>query len=510
MATPNKNLKAVIEYLGITNLEMAKALDYDPSLISRYLTGHRVFKASSKQMDEITDYILSRTASVRDVEWLKTQFAEAGLPTDATTVFRLKQCLIMWLATDGETLRNNLGRTIPGDIAGTVPAGQRPEQTGAAEIDCDVKIGGLEIVLALRPALFALPRGATISIFLSSGRIATATNEDMSALLCELILTNELHIDMVVCVSANTRAVSKLLDGYMQPLISGHVRLSMVHGMTQTVTSSMHILLQTGYAMLVTETTGINAPPIATVIRNADFVREMQDSFDVAARYAQPILSIYDDNYSRNILEILYMEFCTPGALDVIKDSLNPLYMTTRDYDRFLQTRGHSPEEYAWRSNEFVRFKGGMDAVLQSGSPYREILSLSRLNDVAARGCCQMAGLYFMERGYIDLDAEGCLAILNGYIECLERLPNFSILILDDLDELHHNNCWHLKQNQSLGINNWQGKEPVMIHSDQLMLLREFQARYDTLWAKGAGAIGSRANVISILRDVAGRIAKQI
>ena len=506
MATPNKNLKAVFEYFGLTNLAVSKALNLDPSLVSRYLSGHRQLKAASPQMDAIADLILERGRRVQDVEWLKQQFVAAELPTDISTVYRLKQNLILWLAADGDTLRRNLGTTLPGRIAGTVPFVNKPERTSASTQDNDTKTGYLEIVFALRLALCALPRGATVGVFLSNDRLATAANEDVSALFREMISANDLHLNMVVCVSGDTQAMSKLLDSYMGALISGHVRLSVLHGMTQPVTSSMHILVQSTYAMLVTETAGASAPPIATVIRNTDFIHEMQDSFDIAARYAQPILNIYDDNFSRNILEILYMEFCTPGALDIVKDSINPLYMTTEAYDRFLKTRSHPQEEYAWRSAEFVRFKSGMDRVLKTGSPYREIICLSRLNDIVLRGSCRMAGLYFMERGYIDLDTMGCTAILNGYINYLESTPNFSMLILDDLSVLHQNNCWHLKKNQSLGINYWQGREPVTIHSDQLMLLREFQMHFDQLWAQGVGAVGSRANVISILRNVARRL----
>lgn len=243
--------------------------------------------------------------------------------------------------------------------------------------------------------------------FLSSDRLTTAANEDFSALLDEMITANDLQVNMIVCVSGDTQAMSKLLDSYMTALISGHARLSVVHGMTQTVTSSIHILIQNTFAMLVTETAGAIAPPIATIIRNVDFVREMQNNFDTAARYAQPILNVYDDNYSRSILEILYMEFCTPGALDIVKDSINPLYMMPEAYDRYLKARGYSAEEYAWRSSEFVRFKSGMNDMIKAGSVYREILSLSRLNDIAQRGSCRMAGLYFMERGYIDLDKSG-------------------------------------------------------------------------------------------------------
>jgi len=508
MATPNKNLKAVFEYLGLSNLAVSKALNLDPSLVSRYLSGHRQLKAASPQMDAIADFILESGRRVQDVEWLKQQFIVAELPTDISTVNRLKQNLILWLAADGDTLRRNLGASLPERISGTAPLVKKAERKTTFALDNDTKTGYLEIVFALRPALCSLPRGATVGVFLSSDRLATAVNEDVSELFLEMIAENDLRLNMVVCVSGDTQAMSKLLDSYMGALISGHVRLSVAHGMTQTVTSSMHILVQSDYAMLVTETAGTFAPPIATLIRNMDFIREMQDSFDVAARYAQPILNIYDDNFSRNILEILYMEFCTPGALDVVKDSINPLYMTAEAYDRFLKTRGHSSKEYVWRSAEFMRFKSGMDGMLKAGSTYREILSLSRLNDIVLRGSCRMAGLYFMERGYIDLDTMGCAAVLNGYISYLESTPNFSMLILDDLSVLHQNNCWHLKQNQSLGINYWQSQEPVMIHSDQLMLLREFQTHFDKLWAQGAGAVGSRANVISILRDVTAKLQK--
>ncbi|NLD59858.1 MAG: hypothetical protein GX647_09425 [Clostridiales bacterium] len=505
MNNPSKNLKMVLEYLGITNLALAKALDIDPSVISRYLTGKRRLLAASPQMDAIAEYILARAQRVSDVEWLKDKFRAVGLPTDISTVFRFKQNLIMWLATDGETLRRNLGPSLPGDIAGAQrPA---PTQREAAHLsDGDVLLGSLLIVLALRPQLSALQSGAVVDIFLSSDQLRIMQNEDVSQLLTEMIALNDLRFRMVVCVSGNTQAMSKLLDAYMPSLVSGHMQLSVVHGMTQTVTNTMHLLIPNSYAMLVTETAGTTAPPIGTVVRQVDFIAEAEQSFETAWRYAQPVLNIYGDDFSRSILEILYREFCTPGALDVVKDSVNPMFMSPEAYDRFLRTRGHSKEEFAWRSAEFLRFKSGMDGVLCEGMVYREILSLPRLNDIALTGRCRMAGLYFMERGYIDLDAEGCAAILSGYIEYLQTVPSYHMLILDDLSLLHQNNCWHLKQNQSLGINYWQDKEPVMLHSDQLLLLREFQTHFDRLWARGEGYIGNRSNVVSILMDVLERL----
>lgn len=509
MAAPNKNLKAILEYTGLSNIELAKALNFDPSLVSRYLSGQRQLKAASSQMEAIVDYILSKNQRVRDMEWLKVQFNAAGLPTNLSTVYRLKQNLIMWLASDGENLRRNLGAALPGDIAGGLPVLSRTDAMVTSDSDSSVKIGYLAILFELRSVLSALPFGSSVDIFLSNDQITTIVHEDMSALIHEMIKTLDLRFRLVVCISGNTQAMSKIANAYMAALVSGHVNLSVVHGMTQSVTNQMHVILPNSYAMLVTETAGLTAPPIATVIREIDFVQETETSFETAFRYAQPVLNIYDDNYSRNILEILYMEFCTPGALDVVKDNINPMYLPMEGYDRFLKTRGHSDAEYEWRRTEFVRFKGGMDENLKAGTPFREILSLARLNDIAERGCCRMAGLYFMERGFIELDARGCAALLQGYIDYICDVPNFSLLIVDDFTQLHESSCWQLKQNQHIAINYWSGPAPVMVHSDQLMLLREFQTHFDRLWARGQSAVGSRAAIVAILQDVLNRLKEK-
>jgi len=508
MGKPNEHLRMTLEYMGLTNLAMAKALDFDPSLISRYLSGQRRLPAASPQMDAIADFLLEHGKRLRDVEWLKEQFASAGLPTDISTVYRLKQNLIMWLATDGETLRKNLGRTLPGDVAGSAPraiSSQPKVQT--AQIESDVKIGNLQIVLALHGMLETLPEGAHARVFLSSDRIATATDQDFAETLMETATRKKLSISMLICVSGDTRSTHKLLDSYMVGLIAGYISLSVVHGITQAITGTMHILTD-DTCLLVNETLGQAAPPIGALIRDGRFIREAEDNFDSAARYAQPVLRVYSDKCTREVIELLAMEYCESGALDVIKDSVNPMFLSRSAYDRFLRTRGHDDAGFAWRSAEFARFKTGMDESIRSGSAFREIISLARLNDIVLRGTCPMAGLYFAEQGYLDLDRQGCIDVLNGYIEYLTKDTAFNLLILDSLPELHGNNCWHIKRGSHVSVNNWQGGEPVMICSDQLMLLREFQTRYDELWARGAGAIGSRANVISILKDVVERMSK--
>ncbi|MGE4483690.1 MAG: helix-turn-helix domain-containing protein [Oscillospiraceae bacterium] len=506
MTKSAENLKAVLEYYGIAQRELSLALGIDPSLVSRWLTGARKLRAASQQIEEIADFILTRSRRVKDMEWLKEQFQTAGLPTELSTVYRLKQNLILWLADDGENLRRNLGGSPAG--AAKAPATKKARAAEHAE-GGDTIVGLLDIALALKPILNELPPNSEADLFLSTDQIASAASEDIAALLMHTMEKTGLKIRLVVCVSGNTRAMSTLINTYMVALISGHIQLSVVHGMTQTVTNQMHLIIPGVAVMLVTETPGTVAPPMAVIIRESVFLSEVMQSFEQTARYAHPVLDVYGDDYSRNILEILYREFCTPGSLDVVKDNLNPMYMTEAAYDRMLLRQGHRDAEYAWRSAEFVRFKSGLNETLKGGSVFREILPLPRLNQSVQDGYCRMPGLYFMTKGFVQLDARGCLDILNGYISYLETVPNFHLLILDDISVLQKDACWQLKQNHHLAINHWSGPGPVMIYSDQLILLREFQTNFDALWARGLGGIGSRAGVIAVLRDVAERLTKR-
>ena len=195
MVSPNKNLKAVVEHFGLANIELARALDFDPSLVSRYLSGHRQLKAASPQMDAIAEFILERSQRVKDMEWLKEQFNAAGLATDMPTVYRFKQNLIMWLATDGKMLRKNLGAPLPENIPGHERDASREQDNATATANNVVKIGYLQIVQELRPILEALPHGFTITVFLSNDQVATAVNEDIAALLLRMVGKSSISIN---------------------------------------------------------------------------------------------------------------------------------------------------------------------------------------------------------------------------------------------------------------------------------------------------------------------------
>ena len=250
----------------MSNIELAKGASLDPSLISRYLSGTRKLKAASPQLDAIAEFILSYGKRMQDIEWLKEQFLSDGLPNDLSTVYRIKQNLVLWLAADGASLRRSLGGAAAAVSAKPV---KKAAQTVFSE-GCGVKRGYLELLLGLEPILAALQPGAQVDVFLSSDRIRTISDPEVSALILKMVLGSNLHIRMVVCVSGDTQAMSRILDAYIEPLVSGHVQLLVVHGLTQTVTNQLHMIFPDGNAVLVTETLESGAAPVSVFLTDPD------------------------------------------------------------------------------------------------------------------------------------------------------------------------------------------------------------------------------------------------
>ena len=106
--------------------------------------------------------------------------------------------------------------------------------------------------------------------------------------------------------------------------------------------------------------------------------------------------------------------------------------------------------------------------------------------------------MYFLETGIWEIDAQDCVNILNGYIHYLKENPDFQVILLDIPELFISNSCWHIKSNKHIMIHTWEIDNPMMVYSDQLMLIEEIQQHFDRLWEKSMAA-GSRQHTIETL-----------
>ncbi len=238
MLSAPENLRALITYFGISQQELADALEINASQISRWLSGERRLTAASVHMPRITEYFLSLATTLSDIDWLNRQLESEGLPTDASSVAGIRQNLTIWLSSDGEALRRNLGAVPPSSRL------KKNKPLPPPTLSCsEIKLGALELSLALRPILSELPPKSCVNVFLSSDVITAIIDESVAGLLLFFADKKSLQIRLVACVSGDTRAMSRLIAAYTGALVSGHMQLSVVHGMTQTVTHQMHLIV---------------------------------------------------------------------------------------------------------------------------------------------------------------------------------------------------------------------------------------------------------------------------
>lgn len=495
------NLKKTLDYFGISNIELSKGTNIDPSLISRYLSGQRQLKASSWQADSIAEYIMKMADSGEKIDWMNDQFRDSGMQIDMSSVFHMKDNLILWISSDGERTVHDISYVeIEND---RVSLEEKEDSYGTLSVGLD------SILNSLDPIIYGIPDHTILDVFLSSDRSRLLADPGFIQLIQNAVSRKQLKINIVICVSGSTQSLNKFINCYMKNIVDGSIQFYTFFGSSQNIAEQMYIVANGKAVAIITETTMGAAEPIAVFVKDEIFVSEIGQSFDATYRYSQPMFNIYNDEYTRNMIDVLYTEYCLPGGLCVAKDSINPMYMSFESYCRVLRNSNPDDGEYAWKCNEYRRFKDGFINMLENGMDCKEIISYNRLRSIVQEGKCRMAGLYFLSTGFFELDMQGCMDILTGYAECLEKYPNFSLLIVDDLPQLHSSNCWHVKNNTSIAVNDWNGAEPIMLHSNHNVVIQEFQKNFDSIWEHGKGSEKNRAYIISVLKSVVDELKKK-
>ncbi len=501
------NLKLVMTHFAITNSMLSRGLSIDPSLVSRWLNGQRQVRANSDMLGRLVDYILSRNLNFSDVNWFKKQFRRSGMQLDVLSVADLRPYLMYWLCNDKASVHSFLpsGAVSAGESEPSRPVDQPAATAFYARNSADefsIKIGATDIALSLESLLGNLAPDSEFDIHLSDEGVRTIVESAVIEAIVRNVQARNLKVKLLVSLSSNTYAMSRLITAYLPLIVSAAMQLSVVHGLSQPLTNQISFLAPQRCAILITEIPDSSSPPVSMLVTEQGALHDLYKTFERSMRYAQPVLTTYNDNFSRNILEIFYLEYCMPGDLDVIKDSINPMYMTEAAYGEFLRTCGHRGDKFTWRFNEFQRFKSGMDQTLGAGSVFREIISLTRLKKMLESGVCRMPALYFMDKGVISVGASACVAIMEGYIHYLRTTPNFNLLIVNDIDILNTDSCWHLKSNHHVALNSWDRESPAMIYTDQLILTHEFQTHFNNLWMQNNYSIGGREKTIVTLTEI--------
>ena len=356
-----------------------------------------------------------------------------------------------------------------------------------------------ELSALLQQELAAAVPGSTVDIFLSSEAVATASKPEVLRVIRECSQELDLHWRVVIRSSSNASLSAKLLGAYMPLLVLGRLHASVLLGTPETFTAGMTLLIPGRSAVLITEVIHRSCDALASVIRDRDTLAGLQANFEDSLRSARPLMTAYDDHFIRNIVELFAEEYCTPGTLDVVKSGMNPMYYTPEEYGRILKKLGMEGSEYDWRMQYFHELNSGLPGFMRS-SRSREVLSLSMLEKIVETGRCRMPGMYFMTSGIAYIDREDIAALLDDLIRYLEEYPDFHILLLAEDSLFSPNSCWHIKSSKHVDIHTWNIDAPVLVVSDRVLMIEEFQHYFDAMWERTATGTTNKDTIRELQR----------
>lgn len=503
------NLRVILEYFEIPNRDIAQAINISPSMVSNWVQGKRALRMSSGFVVAIADYILSkRTLTLRDITWLKKRFQKDAIPVEFDTASDIKRSLVIWLADDGqdvlEVLKKPEDNGITQEKNDELPSSSYLYSIGPAgriySNDYSARAGIVDISMRLGRIFATIEQEAIVDICLSSEAASTIVEDLFVAEMIKAFREKNMRLRMLVALSSNSFAVSRIIKAYSQMIVHGNLELYISHGMMQPMIHQTSIFIPKTCAVAITELPDSFSPPAALFITENEFLKDAADGFDRIVRFTQPLMQFFADNNTKGIVDLFRREFCDEGDIDILSDGINPLMLEKEAYVKILQQKGFKGNALEWRCDEYHRIKDGFENNLRSGAVFREIISCDFLKTMAVNHGCELPSMYFMDTGKTHIDAESCKALLRGYIAKLNTFPNYHLLIAQPLSD-DQQGTRHIKHGRHITLNPWKSTQPMVIYSDQMIMIQEYQTSFNELWT--SLSMGTRENTTAVLETLA-------
>lgn len=496
MKTDTQHLRTVLEHFEIRNKSVAAALNVHPSLVTKWLNHERLLGINSKYLEPLADFILSRPLSPADTEWLKKQFNDFGIKEDISAISDYKRALKLWLVSD------------PNDnIDGLLS--QNDKQAPQARIfrgNYQTVAGITDITLHLSSFFAKLP--ADTNVYIRIAGESVITNSAFVHAVNNAVETFELHFKILLALPYKDKQPSKTIITYLNLILQKEVEVSVVFEDVATFTEETIVIIPGHSAMLISLLPGSASPPVSLLVQEKTYVRDIEKSFIETTGRAQPLFVSPTESTQRQLQKIAKESYVKTGSLFIIRDGLNPLFLSSDGFGLFLESHGYKDDAYKWRMEEFNQRKAIMDEGLRYGLTLKELMPIAPLCDVTEKGCCTVAGEDFLETAAIRLNAKICLDLLDGYIHYLNVYPNFSIRFFYSLPEGFEDSFCLMKENECFLMRKHLKDREIHLFSQQIALLQGVANIFNDIWKNLDYAARGREATLHYLQRCVGEIEK--
>jgi len=464
------HLRMALEHFDIRNKSVAAAMNVHPSMITRWANNQRLISINSKYLEPLASFILSRPLSPADMTWLEKRFREYGIEGSLASVAELKSALKIWLVSDPNDDLSDMKNL----AAGMGPA--RPDNG-----QYSAKAGVAEMALCYTNSVAQLEPGTTIRMCFSDESLLL--NPVLIHAICNTVNGFGLRCQMLLKASGQSKTPSRAVTAFMPLIIERRMNVAIAYEDAALPIDRSMIIIPECAAMMIAALPDSAAFPIALMVHEKTFIRDLDRRFAETFTRSQPLLASLERSTARQVQSLARQCYETTGALAIMRDGLNPLVLSEDGFGAYLKKCGYEGEAYVWRMDEFRKRKAAFDGSLKRGMTLRELVPLSLLDSMATNGVCTMFSEDFLEPDTVRIDLKTCVDLLEGYTHYLNVYPDFSLRLVGSFPETFEDSQCMLKENRQVLITKRrQDETESYVVSQQMVFLQGISQIFEQLW----------------------------
>lgn len=420
-------LALLLKQLNISNAKLSKALNVDPSLVSKWINGKRVLSANSIYIIQIAEYFLKYPFDEYQ-QSLLLELLKAEFPSLNLEVYEVRrQALINWLRGQEDSFRNSLNRDNTSGIDLQIMG-----QPGSYELYRG-REGKRQSVLNFLQKVLASPE--PIELLLMSQEDIRWINEDQgflnqwTSLLYQVIKSGH-RIKIVHTVNRDISQIAAMLNSWIPMHLTGQVE-SFYHPKYEELALFKTVFIATGNTAILSLSTSTLAQTDSDYtlqFRDRSVLSLLEDYFRTYLAQCQPFIQVFSGNALRQVLARVIAAHNKPGHFYTLQNHLSSLTMPTSLLARVLEDIQLSEKEKESRIQLHQEWK---EAFFQSlkYNRFRQICPVEAMNLNLNDSNYAFPGSAFFLVGPVSLPASHLKEHLEHLIDILEQHNNYELFL---------------------------------------------------------------------------------
>ncbi len=493
-------LTLLLRQFNISNAKLAKAINVDPSLVSKWINGKRVPASNSMYILQIAEYFLKNLHDTYEqpllLELLSAEFPQLNLQVYAVR----RQALIDWLRGEEDSLRTHIKSLERSATNGS--QSQFPIETGSYEL-YKAREGRRQAVINFLQAVLASPE--RVELLLMSQEDIRWITEDQDFLnqwisLLHQVIKSGHQIKIVHTVNRDISQIAAMLKYWIPMHLTGQVE-SFYHHKYEDLALFKTVFIASGIkAILSLSTFKQNDSDYTLQFTDPAVLGLLEDYFKTYLSQCQPLIKVFSGDEMQQVFAQMIAAQSKPGNFYTLRNHLTSLTMPTTLFARLLK---HSRLDEKQKEAHIKLHREWKEVFLQSLNyhKFREICPVTAIDVNLNDPVYIYPGSEFFLLGSLHLEASDLKEHLEHIIDLLENYDNYELILFNTQTPLLHGQFSLTYKEDYYAMVSSNHDESYIIETIEGNTLHAFENYFDNIYQQIPINNRSKAWVINKLKS---------